>query len=321
MEISYKESLLYGKEVNIIKKEKNLTVYELKDETGNIIMTSYNIMDGIQLIYNDVHKLSVFIDSNPPKGLFEINHCSEGRIECEFDNGECLYMKKDDFVIAKKEDKCKQSYFPLSHYHGISICIEIEKAQKEIEKYLPSSNINLENLFNKLCNKTGFMIMKSNESISHIFAELYSVPESIKMEYFKIKVLEIILFLSTLESTKNEERKYYPKRQVEIIKNIQKQIIENIQYKYTLEELAQKNNIGLTTMKNCFKGVFGASIYAYIREYRIKIAAEKLLNTDESILRIANSVGYENGSKFSAAFKSVVGLSPHEFRRERNSSV
>lgn len=317
MEPTYKEKLLYGSKVRILKREDYLNIYKLDDNSGDTIMTSYDVMEGIQLVYNDVHMQLVSLDLEAPSGLFEINHCREGRLECEFDSGEYLYMGKDDFVINKKDDKCKQSYFPLSHYNGISICIEIKKAQSEIDKYLPISNINLEGLFNKLCNNSSFMIMKSNEAIGHIFAELYHVPESIKIEYFKIKILEIILFLSALDETNKEEREYYSKSQVEIIKNIQRQIIDDFQYKYTLEELSKKNNIGLTTMKKCFKGVYGQSISSYIREYRMKIAAEKLISTNDSILKIANSVGYENGSKFSAAFKAIVGLSPNEFREER----
>lgn len=317
MESTYEEKLLYGSKVIILKREDRLNIYKLDDDTGDTIMTSYDVLDGIKLIYNDVHMKYTSVDLKPPNGFFELNHCREGRIECEFNSGEFLYMTKDDFAISKKDGKCSESYFPLSHYHGISISIELEKAQKEIDRYLPNSFINLEKMLNKLCNNSSFMIMKSNESIAHIFAELYSVPESIKMEYFKIKVLEIILFLSALEEPKKEKREYYPKKQVEIIKNIEKQITEDIQCRHTLQELSMNNNIALTTMKKCFKGVYGKSIYSYLREYRIKIAAERLISTDKSVLEIANSVGYENGSKFSSAFKDIVGLSPKEFRDYR----
>lgn len=316
MESTIIKKLLYGSKVSILRKEDYYNIYRLDDDTGDTIITSYNILDGVELIYNDVHMESINFDLIPSKGVFEVSHCREGRAECEFDSGEYLYMSKDDFVINRGDVKCSEPYFPLSHYHGISIYFHIEKAQKEIDKYLPESKINLENLFNKLCNNN-FLIMKSNESIGHIFAELYAVPESIKMPYFKIKVLEIILFLSSLGEEKKEQREYYPKKQVEIIKNIQRQLIEDIQYKYTLEELSKKNQIALTTMKKCFKGVYGQSIYAYIREYRMRVAAQKLIFSDDSILEIANSVGYENGSKFSAAFRSIVGLTPKEFREVR----
>ena len=42
-------------------------------------------------------------------------------------------------------------------------------------------------------------------SIDHIFQELYAVPEQIKLPYFRIKVLELLLYLDALELPKDAE--------------------------------------------------------------------------------------------------------------------
>lgn len=156
--------------------------------------------------------------------------------------------------------------------------------------------------------------MKANESIGHIFAELYSVPEDIKMDYFKIKVLEIILFVSTLSKNNEENRAYFSKECVEKVKKIEVLITSNYNKKFTLVNISKKYNIPLTTMKNCFKGVFGMGIYSYLRAYKMEVAAKELISTDKNILDIANLVGYENGSKFAKAFKDIVGVTPKKFR-------
>lgn len=317
MDATQNEKLFYGSQVKILKRTKEFNIYELKNEAGYAIMKSYHLFDGIDLIYNDINMNEISNDLCMPPGFFEVNHCQEGRIECEF-NRECLYMTKDDFSINRKDGTCHKSYFPLSHYYGISICINIKKAQIEIDRYFESNFINIKSLCDKLCGESGFLLMKSNESIGHIFAELYSIPEKIKFQYFKIKVLEVILFLSTLDGNNNEKRSYYSKRQVDKIKDIQKYITKNIEKKYTLDELSENYNIGLTTMKQCFKGVYGENIYSYIRRFRMELAAEKLMGSDNTILEIANSVGYENGSKFAAAFKNVIGISPKKFRTLKN---
>lgn len=68
-------------------------------------------------------------------------------------------------------------------------------------------------------------------------------------------------------------------------------------------------------MKNCFKGIYGISIYAYLKDYRINTAALLLRQTNESITQIANRIGYENPSKFSDAFKKNMGMLPSEYRK------
>ena len=41
----------------------------------------------------------------------------------------------------------------------------------------------------------------------------------------------------------------------------------------------------------------------------------QLAGTDDSILHIANGVGYENSSKFAEAFKKMTGLLPKDYRK------
>jgi AraC-like DNA-binding protein len=68
-------------------------------------------------------------------------------------------------------------------------------------------------------------------------------------------------------------------------------------------------------MKNCFRAVYGTSIYAYMKAYRMNAAAVRLRRTKDSITSVAMQMGYDNASKFSAAFKSVFGMTPAEYRR------
>lgn len=71
VETTYKEKLIYGSKATILKRENHLNIYKIDDDTGETIMTSYNIMDGIEVVYNDVHMESVFIDLDPPDGLLK----------------------------------------------------------------------------------------------------------------------------------------------------------------------------------------------------------------------------------------------------------
>ncbi|WP_244835062.1 AraC family transcriptional regulator [Clostridium sp. BJN0001] len=157
--------------------------------------------------------------------------------------------------------------------------------------------------------------MRENESIGHIFSELYLVPNKIKINYCKIKTVEVLMFLWSLNEPIKEKRLYFSRYNVEKVKKIKELIIANIDHKYTLNQLSKKYNISLTIMKICFKEMFGMSIYSYIRHHRIGKAANLLLKTERSILDIANSVGYINASKFAAAFKNITGISPNEYRK------
>ena len=70
-----------------------------------------------------------------------------------------------------------------------------------------------------------------------------------------------------------------------------------------------------TTLKTIFKSVYGAPIATYMKEYRIRQAAQLLQDTTYSIAEIAERVGYENQSKFTSAFRSVLHLPPAAYRK------
>ncbi|WP_244835056.1 helix-turn-helix transcriptional regulator [Clostridium sp. BJN0001] len=308
------EKSIYGSLVEVEKRSENYDVYNMSK--GGIV-TSYHIMNGIDVIYNDMHVQSTSVDLKPPEGYFEINHCFEGKIECEFTDGECTYLSKNDLCINIKNGNCKQSYFPIGYYYGITISIEIDKAQKEINKFFNDNSIDLNKIIKKFCQKNSneVYIMRENESIKHIFSELYSVCDKIKINYCKIKVLEILMFLSVTNQPVKEKRFYFSKSNVEKVKKIKNLITQNVEHKYTLKNLSKEYNISLTIMKICFKEMFGITIHSYIRECRIQKAASLLMKTDRNILDIANCVGYINGSKFASAFKDIIGISPKEYRK------
>ena len=64
-----------------------------------------------------------------------------------------------------------------------------------------------------------------------------------------------------------------------------------------------------------FKNATGKSAVEYINEYRIKRAIALIENTDLSLSEIAASVGFEDASYFSRAFRKIKGESPSDFKK------
>ena len=78
--------------------------------------------------------------------------------------------------------------------------------------------------------------------------------------------------------------------------------------------MAIQRNITLTTMKKCFKAVYGTPIHSYVKDYRIHAAADLLRQTGLSIAEISEKVGYSNQSKFTESFKQRMGGTPLAYR-------
>lgn len=248
---------------------------------------------------------------------FGIDHCREGRIEQEAGAGAYSYLEAGDLRVDQRIHHNGKVTFPLCHYHGISIGFQMSVAAKEIPDHMKDFSVDLYELQKKYCSDPKPFVIPGEPAIEHIFSELYNVPLKIKRDYFKIKVLELLLYLDALElSGHTEERPYFYKGQVEKIKAIQALLTEDLTKSYTLEELSEQFDIALTPLKNCFKTVYGSPIFTYMRTYRMNYAAT-LLKSDKNlkIAEIAGLVGYDSPSKFSSAFHQTMGKTPLEYRK------
>lgn len=317
MEIPLEEKVFYGNNVTVIKRAEDCTVYQMQSVTGEGAMTCYQVFPGIDLLYNDFHMQSCFSEFRPKVAMIGIDHCRVGRIEWEFQDGSYRYLQEGDLQITTKEDHATGFGFPLSHYHGITVAVYIDEAINTLATVFDGFSVDLQALREKFRAGQRPFIMRAEDFIQHIFSELYTVPDKIRKNYFKIKVLELLLFLSVVDVPANgEARPYFPKKQVETVKAIMKYLTENIDQHFTLNELSSKFDIPLTTMKICFKGIYGISIYAYLRTHRMRTAALMLRETGENITTIAGKVGYTNPSKFAAAFKEIIGMPPGEYQKK-----
>ncbi|WP_250227693.1 helix-turn-helix domain-containing protein [Anaeropeptidivorans aminofermentans] len=305
-----------GSNVTFISKDKDCWVYKVKDDSGEGTMTCYSVFPGIILNYNDFHMEKCVSEFKPSVEMYSINHCREGRIEWELDPNHYIYLETGDLQLNTQKSHANNFSFPLKHYHGLTVGIFPHEASKSLKGVLEGYDVDIYELINRFSISEKPFIMRAGLSIAHIFSELYNVPEKIRPSYHKIKILELLLFLSTVDAPVTEcERPYFHRNQVEKIKRIMAFLIEQPQKHYTLTELSSMYDISLTAMKQCFKAVYGTSIYNYMRTYRMNAAAVMLKTTDDSIGEISSAMGYDNPSKFSAAFKEIIGIAPRDYRK------
>ena len=281
-------------------------------------ISRHKVFDGIDLMFLDVKQETIQFYAKSHTKTFAINHCEEGRIECKFTSGEYLYMGPGDMSLGwhTHADYQHKNYFPTKLFKGIVLLVDVEKAQPVLDALVTEARIDLTQLANRFCEHSDFgMMMEETESVRQIFSSLYKVPNQIKEHYFRLKVIEIFLLLSVISTDNHEKRSSYRKQQVDIVKAVNEYISTQFMKRITIDSLSDLFDIPTSTLKRCFKGVYGTTIHQYLKECRINAAKRLLQESDQSILEIANAVGYENGSKFTSAFKEATGVTPSAYRK------
>ena len=305
-----------GSNIQEVVETPECKVFRLDDTSGEGTMTLYRVFDGVFLMYNDFHMKSCYSQFSCADSLLCIDHCREGRIEHRTDNGMLYYMESGDIRVDRRVHHSGDMDFPLCHYHGITIGFQVDMAQKAIREAMPAIPVDIEALAAKYSNDDHPFVLRQDSGVEHIFSELYNVPSKVRMDYFKIKVMELLIYLGALElSEHKDERPYFYSSQIEKIKAIHMLLTGDLTKNYTAEELSSRFEISVSALKNGFKGVYGSPIYTYIRTYKMNFAASLLIQGKNArIIDVAAKVGYDNPSKFSAAFRETMGMTPVQYR-------
>jgi AraC-like DNA-binding protein len=88
-------------------------------------------------------------------------------------------------------------------------------------------------------------------------------------------------------------------------------------HSWTISDLARHVGLSRTRLAERFRHFLGESPMAYLAQWRLKLGAELLQSTEESVAEVAATVGYGSEAAFNRAFKREFACPPAQFRRNR----
>ena len=297
-----------------VEKVKELRI---NSGSGCAQFKTCELFPGVTLQFNDISGETL---PGEERGipLFEMNYCAEGSYECVFAYGGCAELHEGGFAACCPNCPKEEARFPLGRYRGITLLLDLERAQAHMECSYAGLRLQIWNLPEKLCPARQCLTLPNHAHIRRIFQEL-SDPPCEAILYWRIKVLELLAVLCALPPRKAGCPCYWGRDKQRLMQHIRAHLRHAACEPLSLQELARAHGLGLTTLKRDFTRMFGISPGAYRRHCAMELAAQMLAETQLSITEIALHMGYQNGSKFSAAFRDEMGILPGEYRKKMRS--
>ncbi len=106
-----------------------------------------------------------------------------------------------------------------------------------------------------------------------------------------------------------------------LIDRIIKYMENNFEQEITLEILAKQFFVSKYEISRMFTKNVGISFVEYLTRIRIENSKKLLQDTSLSITRISEMAGFHSSSNFARVFKKATGISPVQYRRERENDV
>ena len=297
------------------EKGRNCTRHHFKDESGVGVMTRYPLFPGIELLFNDMNLFHLTSTMRADPDMFCVAHCKHGRIEWAMPEG-CQKMESGEVHVHVRSSCPKSFHFPSGRYHGVTVVISPAEAMRALPGILEGYPLDLYAVKRFFCTKGISCPLRLEPAMIDVFGSLYALPARAWLCHARLKVLEMLLILSGMSHCDQvSDKPYFPRHQVEKVRRIQRFLLEDLGQRHTLEELSSRFEIPVTSMKSCFKGIVGMSLQSWVRDKRMQEAARLLRHTSRSVATIAGCVGYDNASKFAAAFAALMGVPPLQYRK------
>lgn len=102
---------------------------------------------------------------------------------------------------------------------------------------------------------------------------------------------------------------------VEKVEATRRYLMENMDHPPTLVRLARMMGLNDYKLKKAYRQLYGTTLFEDFLHARMARAKQLLEDGDNSIVGIADLVGYKNVSSFSVAFKKYFGCTPGERRK------
>lgn len=102
----------------------------------------------------------------------------------------------------------------------------------------------------------------------------------------------------------------------DLVFRIKTYLQEHLEEKITLEKLAERNFISISTLKRVFRLKTGSSVISYLTDLRIERAKQLISEQKHTFSAIAEKTGFGSVHYFSTAFKKHTGITPNEYREK-----
>ncbi|MDF2804223.1 MAG: AraC family regulatory protein, partial [Anaerocolumna sp.] len=294
---------------------ENTTLYQLKPEDGHGEMLVCKLFPGIDIYYNSYDTNFEFCGKFNLNNFMELSYSYEGVYECILRDNRCIYIGEGELIAFCNIFESVGSHFPKKVYKGFEIMFDFYTVGTVLKQLFKDFSIDFNSLVQKLCKDGNIFIMNTNGEIKEILDKIYLSDPITQISYIRIKVLELLYLLCSkdLDSMKFNCN-YYEKSAVEKVKHVREHLTAELSEHITIEQLAREHGLTQTTLKNCFREIYGIPPYEYLKKIRMNHAAILLRKDKYPIGEIAGMVGYQNASKFSKAFRDVLGATPSEYR-------
>lgn len=254
-------------------------------------------------------------------GVFDLLFVESGCIYINEDHqdfavssGECLILLPDSYHYSTAECQVGTVYYWL-HFQTLGEWSRVSETEAEqMETEIPEAPVFLPTLttteFQQLLPQ--YVHLPQTGKMSETMAELAALGKLLHIPGARFK--QQLLFQEVLRVLAESQSSEKLSAQALCAERAAAYLREHYKEEVTAKALGESVNFHPVYIARCMQKTFGCSPAAYLLRYRLERSKQLLLQTDLSIARVAEEVGFNQAAYFTSCFVKYEGMSPRKYR-------
>lgn len=250
---------------------------------------------------------------------FQIAYSHNGIVQMELEKDRLSYCDPGDIYVIQNAKKSYHGKVLTHNYSGFNLLITPEYIPDSVKEIFEEQfGLNMNQLYEKICQNPAFFKLKSFDNAVHVCEELFESLIVEDLGRIRLKTVELLMLMLKTNFNQFHIYQLFSPKNIEKTKAIKKYMDNHLSTYMTIERLCSQFKMTPTLFKNCFRELFQHPPYEYLIKIRMAKAAELLECSDKNVTTIALEIGYENASNFTRAFKNMYQVTPTQYRENRN---
>ena len=311
VKVKDEENVLYSARVN------------LDAEEGSGYWEFIQVSDDLYIIAADYQYIDTRSESVLGEDFLEFHFKVSGELLLEVSDGETLSVRGPSLLIWKQPSGCNIREWMKGGVRESSLTLYCkprlfterlgfspEQLPSIVQSFVEGKNSSIEYDVIPLNPALGFSItnlLRSN--MGDKFHLIHTRAKTIDL------LCDILQYLHPANTADDEDAMSLSSYEQEQLQKARDILSTTFNPPPTIKALARKIGLNETKFKKGFKKLFGSTIHEYSNYHRMQKALELLQTSELTISEIAQSVGYEYQTSFTAAVKHFFGVTPKQLRQ------
>lgn len=240
---------------------------------------------------------------------YEIDFCAAGSRVYPL-GAECAVIRPEQIMLFQRKQLTAVPCGLTGRESGFSLLLDSHCAEMPL-----SNGQSPGDALQALCAESGCVCLHSPQTAAICSALMQPVQNE---ELTRLRIMELLLLLLDCPEREPNAPARCMLRETEIARAAFETAMTQKHARITIDALAARVHTSPTYLKLCFRRTYGTSLYAYIRAEKMQRAAAEIAASERRVIDIAADYGYDNSSKFAAAFRKVIGMTPRGYRKNSN---